>query len=119
MVGWLHVATGVTMLIAPFFAFQASNAYQGAGWLIPHLWLLALGGVVVGTGVGLLKRARWAWGLGLVIAVSGAAVSVGRLWFGPPAEGLVVVLMTNVFVLAVLITARRRGGAGLPPPDPA
>ena len=111
MVGWLHVATGVTMLVAPFFAFQASNAYQGAGWLIPHLWLLALGGVVVSTGVGLLKRAPWAWGLGLVIAVSGMVVTAGRLWFGPSAEGLIVVLMTNLFVLAVLFSARRGRGA--------
>ncbi len=119
VVGWLHVVTGATMLIAPFFAFQAADAYQGAAWLMPHLWLLALGCVVLGTGVGLLKRAPWAWGLALLIALSGAAVSAGRLWFGPPAEGLVVVLMTNVFVLAVLISARRRGGAGLPPRDPA
>jgi len=112
VVGWLHVATGATMLVAPFFAFQAADAYQGAAWLMPHLWLLALGGVVLGTGVGLLKRAPWAWGLGLLIALSGAAVTSGRLWFDGPGQGVIAALITNLIVLAVLFSARR--GRGTP-----
>ncbi len=117
-VGWLHVATGATMLIAPFFAFQASNAYQGAGSLIPHLWLVMLGVAVLVTGVGLLRRKRWAWGPALLIALSGAAVTAGRLWSDGPGQGVIAALITNLIVLAVLVTARRRRSAGPPTPDP-
>ena len=119
VVGWLHVATGATMLIAPLFAFQASSAYGGAAWLPPQLWLVTLGVAVLATGVGLLRRQRWAWGLALLIALSGAAVTSGRLWFDGPGQGVIAALITNLIVLAVLVTARRRRRAGPPTPDPA
>jgi hypothetical protein len=100
LVGWLYVATGAMMLLAPFFAFQGPGVLAGAGLLLP------LGAVVVAAGVGLLRRAAWAWALTLLIAGSGAVVTAARLWFGGPWAGLGPVLITNLSTLAVLWMAR-------------
>jgi hypothetical protein len=101
LVGWIYVGTAVTMLAAPFLAFQGPGASAGAGLLLP------LGAVVLAAGVGLLRGAGWAWMLTLLIAGSGAAVTAARLWFGGPWAGLGPVLITNLLTLTVLMMARR------------
>jgi hypothetical protein len=100
LVGWLYVVTGSTMLVAPLFAFQGAGGLAGAGLLLP------LGAAALAAGVGLLRRARWAWWLTLLIAGSGAVVTAARLWVGGPWSGLGPVLMTNLLTLAVLLMAR-------------
>ncbi len=72
VVGWLYVLTGVTMLIAPFFTFQA------AGGLAVNGLVVALGVVVLAAGAGLLRLAPLAWPLTLAIALSGATRPDGR-----------------------------------------
>ncbi|TVR93700.1 MAG: hypothetical protein EA416_04630 [Trueperaceae bacterium] len=101
VVGWLYVVTGVTMLIAPFFAFQA------AGGLAINGLVLGLGVVVLAAGAGLLRAAPWAWSLTLAIALSGVFVTAARLWTGGAPEGLVPALVTNLLTLLVLWLARR------------
>jgi hypothetical protein len=100
LVGWLYVVTGVTMLVAPLFAFRGAGVLAGAGLLLP------LGAAVSAAGVGLLRRARWAWWWTLLIAGSGAIVTAARLWAGGPWSGLGPVLITNLLTLTVLLMAR-------------
>jgi hypothetical protein len=106
LVGWLYAATGVTMLLAPFLAFQGQGGLAGAGLLFP------LGALVLAAGVGLLRQAAWAWPSTFVIAASGAIVTGARLWVGGPWTGLGPILITNVLTLVALIRARgaARGG---------
>jgi hypothetical protein len=100
LVGWLYAATGLSMLLAPFLAFQGPGGLAGAGLLFP------LGALVLAAGVGLLRRAAWAWPLTLVIAASGAIVTGARLWVGGPWAGLGAILITNLLTLVALIVAR-------------
>jgi hypothetical protein len=101
IVGWLYAATGATMLLAPFLAFQGAGGLAGAGLLFP------LGTLVLAAGVGLLRHAAWAWPLTFVIAASGAIVTGARLWVGGPWSGLGPVLITNLLTLVALIAARQ------------
>jgi hypothetical protein len=101
LVGWLYAATGIAMVLAPFLAFQGQGGLAGAGLLFP------LGALVFAAGVGLLRRAPWAWPLTFVIAASGAIVTSARLWVGGPWTGLGPVLITNLLTLGALLTARR------------
>jgi hypothetical protein len=100
LVGWLYVATGVAMLVAPFLAFQGAGGLAGAGLLFP------LGALVLAAGAGLLRRAPWAWPLAFVIAASGAVVTAARLWVGGPWSGLGPILLTNLLTLVALVSAR-------------
>jgi len=103
IVAWLYVLTGCTMLIAPFFAFQA------AGGLALDGLVLALGVVVLAAGAGLLRGAPWAWPLTLAIALSGVLVTGARLWTGGAPAELVPALVTNLLTVLVLWLARRAG----------
>jgi anti-sigma factor RsiW len=100
LVGWLYAITGGSMLIAPFFAFQAPGAFAAASGVI------ALGVVVLAAGVGLLRHAFWAWPLAFLIALSGAVVVAARLYTGAPWAQTGPVLVTNLLSLAALLHAR-------------
>lgn len=76
VVAWMYLASGVVFFIAPFLAFNA------AGGLGPNLILWPMAAVTVAAGVGLLRRAPWAWPYTLLVALSGVAVTVARLWAG-------------------------------------
>ena len=101
IVGWLYVLTGVAMLVAPFFAFQAAGGFATSGLV------LVLGLVVLAAGAGLVRGAAWAWPVTLAIALSGVVVTGARLWAGGAPEGLVPALVTNLITLLVLWLARR------------
>lgn len=106
VVAWMYLASGVVFFVAPPFAFTA------AGGLGPNLILWPMAAVTLAAGVGLLRRAPWAWPFTLLLALSGVAVTVARLWGGGGAqEGLIAALTTNVVVLVVLFLARDRGAA--------
>ena len=53
-----------------------------------------------------------ATGATMLVALSGAAVTSGRLWFDGPGQGVIAALITNLIVLAALFSARR--GRGTP-----
>jgi hypothetical protein len=100
IVGWLYAVTGATMLLAPFLALQGAGGLAGAGLLFP------LGTLVLAAGVGLLRRAAWAWPLTVVIAASGTIVTGARLLVGGPWAGLGPILITNLLTLVALFAAR-------------
>ncbi len=104
VVAWLYLATGAMIAVAPFFAFQA------AGGLGPNLVLLPLAALTLAAGIGLLRRAAWAWPFTLLLALSGVVVTAARLWTGHTPEGLVPALITNLVILVVLYLAREPAG---------
>ena len=106
LVAWLYLATGVMFAVAPFVAFPA------AGGLDPNLVLLPLAALTLAAGVGLLRRAAWAWPFTVLLALSGVVVTAGRLWAGGAPEGLVPPLITNLVILVVLYLAREQPAGG-------
>jgi hypothetical protein len=74
--GLLLSAGGLLLLLAAFLAPSASAT----------LFVMAAAGLLFAAGVGLLLRRRWAWYLGLVVAVSGAVVVAVRLVIGGAGE---------------------------------
>lgn len=105
VISWLYLLTGAAIVVAPFFAFQAADGL-GVG-----LALVPLGALVLAAGIGLLRGATWGWLLAALIALSGVAVTVTRLWAGGPPEGLVPPLVTNLITLLALYLARAPRGA--------
>ena len=103
-VAWLYAATGAMFLLASLFAVVES------GGPAPSLILQPLALLTLAAGVGLLRRAAWAWPLTLVLAASGVVAAAGRLWAGGVSEVIIPAIATNAIVLLVLFLARTRAG---------